>query len=201
MPATIDYFLAPQSPWTYLGHERFLRIAKAAGAAVRVRPMDLGGQVFPVSGGLPLPQRAPQRQAYRLVELARFRDALGLPLTIKPKFFPVPADTAARLIVAVDLADGTAAALALTGRVLAAVWAQERNVADADTLADLLAECGLPAARLEASRDAAVQAAYQQHTDAAIAGGVFGSPSYVVDGEIFWGQDRLNLLEWRLAQA
>ena len=200
MPATIDYFLAPQSPWTYLGHERFVRIAAAAGALVRVRPVDLGGQVFPVSGGLPLAQRAPQRQAYRLVELARFRDALGMPLTIKPKYFPVPGDAAARLIVAVDQMDGTAAALALTGRVLAAVWAQERNIADAATLAELLAECGLPASRLEASHAAAVQAAYQQHTSAAIAGGVFGSPSYVVDGEIFWGQDRLELLEWRLAQ-
>ena len=200
MPATIDYFLAPQSPWTYLGHERFVRIAAAAGAVVRVRPVDLGGQVFPVSGGLPLAQRAPQRQAYRLVELARFRDALGMPLTIKPKYFPVPGDAAARLIVAVDQMDGTAAALALTGRVLAAVWAQERNIADAATLAELLAECGLPASRLEASHAAAVQAAYQQHTSAAIAGSVFGSPSYVVDGEIFWGQDRLELLEWRLAQ-
>ena len=200
MPATIDYFLAPQSPWTYLGHERFVRIAAAAGAVVRVRPVDLGGQVFPVSGGLPLAQRAPQRQAYRLVELARFRDALGMPLTIKPKYFPVPGDAAARLIVAVDQMDGTAAALALTGRVLAAVWAQERNIADAATLAELLAECGLPASRLQASHAAAVQAAYQQHTSAAIAGGVFGSPSYVVDGEIFWGQDRLELLEWRLAQ-
>ena len=137
MPATIDYFLAPQSPWTYLGHERFVRIAAAAGAVVRVRPMDLGGQVFPVSGGLPLAQRAPQRQAYRLVELARFRDALVMPLTIKPKYFPVPGDAAARLIVAVDQMDGTAAALALAGRVLAAVWAQERNIADAATLAEL----------------------------------------------------------------
>ena len=200
MPQTIDYFIAPQSPWTYLGHERFVRIAAAAGATVRVRPIDLG-QVFPVSGGLPLPQRAPQRQAYRLVELARFRDALGLPLNIKPKFFPVPGADAARLIVSVDQADGSAAALALAGRVLAAVWVQERDIASADTLAALLAECGLPAARLEASRDAAVQALYQRHTDAAIAGGVFGSPSYVVDGEIFWGQDRLDLLERRLVRA
>ena len=196
MPATIDYFLAPQSPWTYLGHERFVRIAAAAGAVVRVRPMDLGGQVFPVSGGLPLAQRAPQRQAYRLVELARFRDALVMPLTIKPKYFPVPGDAAARLIVAVDQMDGTAAALALTGRVLAAVWAQERNIADAATLAELLAECGLPASRLEASHAAAVQAAYQQHTSAAIAGGVFGSPSYVVDGEIFLSNETAYHPAW-----
>jgi 2-hydroxychromene-2-carboxylate isomerase len=196
---TIDYYLAPQSPWTYLGHERFVRIAAAAGAAVRVLPMDLGGKVFPVSGGLPLGQRAPQRQAYRLVELARFRDALGLPLIVKPRYFPVPGDDAARLIIAVDRADGAAAALRLTGAVLGAVWAQERNIADAATLAELLAECGLPAARLEASRTPEVQAAYDANTRQAIDAGVFGSPSYVINGEIFWGQDRLDFVERRLA--
>jgi len=201
MPTTVDYYLAPQSPWTYLGHERFARIAAAAGAQVRVLPMDLGGKVFPVSGGLPLGQRAPQRQAYRLVELARFRDALGLPLNVKPKHFPVPGDDAARLIIAVDRADGAAAALRLTGAVLGAVWAQERNIADAATLAELLAECGLPAGRLEASRSAEVQARYERNTQQAIDAGVFGSPSYVIEGEIFWGQDRLDFVERRLAQG
>jgi len=200
MPTAIDYYLAPVSPWTYLGHERFARIAAAAGAQVRVRPIDLG-QVFPVSGGLPLGQRAPQRQAYRLVELARFRDALGLPLNLEPKFFPVPGDPAARLIVAVDQADGASAAMQLTGRVLAAVWAQERDVSDAATLAQLLAECGLPAERLAASGMPEVQALYERNTRQAIAAGIFGAPSYVVDGEIFWGQDRLDFLERRLARA
>lgn len=197
MTTTIDYYLAPQSPWTYLGHERLARIAAAAGAAIRVLPMDLG-KVFPVSGGLPLPQRAPQRQAYRLAELARFRDALGLPLNIKPKHFPVPGDDAARLIIAVDRADGSEAAMRLAGAVMAAVWTQERHIADAATLAELLAECALPAERLEASRSPEVQAQYERNTQQAIDAGVFGSPSYVIEGEIFWGQDRLDFVERRL---
>ena len=197
--ATVDYYLAPQSPWTYLGHERFARIAAATGTQVRVRPMDLG-KVFPVSGGLPLGQRAPQRQAYRLVELARFRDALGLPLNIKPKFFPVPGDPAARLIVAVELADGAAAAMQLTGCVLAAVWAQERDISSDATLAELLDECGLPAQRLQASLTPEVQARYERNTQQAIEAGVFGSPSYVIDGEIYWGQDRLDFVERRLTR-
>lgn len=200
MSLTIDYYLAPQSPWTYLGHERFLRIAAAAGASVRLLPVDLGGKIFPVSGGLPLGQRAPQRQAYRLVELARFRDSLGLPLNVKPRHFPVPADDAARLIIAVDQADGTAAALRLAGAVLTAVWAQERDIASAATRAELLAECGLPAQRATEALAPGVQAAYEGHTQQAIDAGVFGSPSYVLAGEIFWGQDRLELLQWRLAQ-
>ena len=199
MPTPIDYFLAPQSPWAYLGHARFMRIAADAGATVRLLPVDLG-KIFPVSGGLPLAQRPPQRQAYRLVELARWRDFLGLPLNVKPKYFPVPADDAARLIIAVDQADGTAAALRLTGALLTAVWAQERDIASAATRAELLAECGLAVQRADDARAPAVQAAYEHNTQQAIDAGVFGAPSYVVDGEIFWGQDRLELLQRRLAR-
>ncbi len=200
MPLTVDYYLAPQSPWTYLGHQRFVDLAAAAGATVRVRPVDLGGKIFPVSGGLPLGQRAPQRQAYRLVELARFRDHLGLPLNLKPRHFPVPGDDAARLIIAADRAAGEAAALRLTGAVLAAVWAQERDIANAATLAELLGECGLDAALMGAAQQPEVQATYERCTQEAIAAGVFGSPSYVVEGEIFWGQDRLDFLARRLGK-
>ena len=197
MPLTVDYYLAPQSPWTYLGHTRFVQMAVQHGAQVRLKPVDLS-KVFPVSGGLPLPQRAPQRQAYRLQELARWRDALGLPLNLQPQHFPVPGEPAAKLIVAVQRADGTAAALDIAGRVLAAVWAQQRDIAKASTLAELLAEAGLPAARLHEAAAPEVQALCDAHTQDAIAAGVFGGPSYVIDGEIFWGQDRLDFVERRL---
>lgn len=159
--------------------------------------MDLG-KVFPVSGGLPLAKRPPQRQAYRLVELRRFSEHLRIPLNLHPKFFPVAGDGAARLIIAVERHDGAEAALRLTGAVLAAVWAQERDIADAATLAALLAETGLPAERLQQSGEAAVQAQYDHNTQDAIDRGLFGSPSYVLDGELFWGQDRLEFLERKL---
>ncbi len=197
MSLSIDYYLAPQSPWTYLGHTRFVRMAEKHGARVNLKPVDLS-KVFPVSGGLPLPQRAPQRQAYRLLELARWRDVSGLPLNVQPTHFPVPGEPAARLIVAVQRADGTAAALDLAGRVLAAVWAQQRHIAKADTLAELLAEAALPAARLQEAAAPAVQALCEAHTQDAIDAGVFGGPSYVIEGEIFWGQDRLDFVERRL---
>ena len=197
MSLSIDYYLAPQSPWTYLGHTRFVQMAAKHGAQVNLKPVDLG-KVFAVSGGLPLGQRAPQRQAYRMLELARWRDVSGLPLHVQPKHFPVPGEPAAKLIVAVQWADGTAAALGIAGRVLAAVWAQQRNIASADTLAELLAEAGLPASRLQEAGSPAVQSQCDAHTQDAIAAGVFGGPSYVIDGEIFWGQDRLDFVERRL---
>ncbi len=194
----IDYYFTPQSPWTYLGHERFVVLARAAGAQVQVRPADYG-QIFAASGGLPLAKRPPQRQAYRLVELARFRDHLGLPMNVQPRFFPVAGDEAARLIIAAQSQGGAESALQLSGAVFRAVWEQERDIASTETLAQLLQEQGLPAAWLDAARRPEVQQTYEAHTRQAIDIGVFGAPSYVIDGEIFWGQDRLDFLERRLA--
>ena len=197
MARNVDYYFTPQSPWTYLGHERFARIAKAAGATVNLLPADYG-KVFSVSGGLPLGQRAPQRQAYRLVDLARFSNQLKVPLNLKPRFFPVAGDDAARLIIAVNQHDGADAAMKLCGAVFAAVWAQERNIADAAVLQQLLAEAGLLAERLAQSRSAEIQQQYDSNTRKAIDTGVFGAPSYVIDGELFWGQDRLEFVEHAL---
>ena len=201
MPTTIDYYFSPASPWTYLGHDRLVRMAEQAGAAIRVLPMDLGGKIFPSSGGLPLPKRAPQRQAYRLVELKRFSEWLQLPINLQPKYIPVAGDEAAKLIVAVALKDGDAAALKLTGAILSAVWVHERNVADEATLTALLADLSLPATRLEDAHSQAAHERYEANTEQAMAAGVFGAPSYVVDGEIYWGQDRLDFVERRLARG
>src|SRR5215475_12193345 len=104
MAKVVDYYLSPTSPWTYLGHARFSAMLGRYGAQVNVKPVDYG-KIFPVSGGLPLKQRAPQRQAYRMVELRRFRDYLGVPLNLEPKFFPVPTDEQRRVIAA-DQAQG-----------------------------------------------------------------------------------------------
>jgi 2-hydroxychromene-2-carboxylate isomerase len=200
MSHVVDYYFAPQSPWAYLGHDRFAAITKSAGARVNVLPVDFG-QVFPATGGLPLAKRAPQRQAYRLVELKRFSEHLGLPMNLQPTFFPVAADAAARLIIAVGEHDGSDAAMALTSALMQAVWAEQRDIADAGTLAAKLAECGLPASRLDDAQAPAAQARYDADSQRAIEIGVFGAPSYVVDGEIFWGQDRLDFLQRRLARG
>ena len=200
MPATVDYYFAPQSPWTYLGHTRFSALVQASGAQVRLLPVDLGA-VFAVSGGLPLGKRPPQRQAYRLVELRRYSDHLGLPMVVQPRYFPVSGDDAARLIIAVDQQDGSAAAMRLAGAIFTAVWAQERDIASSQTLAELLQESGLPLTRLEQSRSPEVQQQYEANTRQAIDANIFGAPTYVVGGEMFWGQDRLDFVERKLSGA
>lgn len=198
MSRVIDYFLAPHSPWTYLGHERFVTIAREAGATVRPIPIDLL-KLFSVSGGLPLSQRPAQRQAYRLLELRRFSRHLGMPMHVGPTFFPVVPHAAARLIIAVDEADGAEAALRLTGALLRAVWEQQRDIADAATLTAILGEQALPAERLARSAADDIGARYDANTQRAIDASLFGAPSYVIDGELFWGQDRLDFVQRALA--
>ena len=199
MTQTIDYYFATVSPYAYLGHDRFVAIAQKHGAAIAVKPINLG-EVFPVSGGLPLSKRAPQRQAYRLVELQRWARYLGKPMHIQPKFFPVNGDLAACWILAAS-ESGSAQALALAGAVGRAIWEQERNIADAATMEAIAQECGLPVAALGARAQAPeIAEKYASLTQEAIARGVFGAPTYVVAGELFWGQDRLDFLDRKMAK-
>jgi 2-hydroxychromene-2-carboxylate isomerase len=195
---TVTYYAMPISPWTYLGHQRFCDMAAKAGARVELKMMDLG-QVFSVSGGLPLGQRSAQRQAYRLQELARWRDALKLPLTVHPKFFPANGMVATLITLHLRDTVSTAAALGFLGAVLKAVWTDEQNIADEAVLAQLLTAQGLDTGLVSAAQNDAIKAAYAKDTADAIAAGVFGSPSYVLGDQLYWGQDRLNFVESQLA--
>jgi 2-hydroxychromene-2-carboxylate isomerase len=199
MAKTIDYYFTPGSPWSYFGHDRFAAIAARHGATVNVLPVDLG-KVFPVSGGLPLPKRAPQRQAYRLVELARWRDFLGLPINVQPKFAASGADLANRWILAAT-ETGWKPALDLAGAVMRGRWAGERDIADPATLAEFARGAGLDPAAVAARADAPeIAARFDAITAQAIDAQVFGVPWYVYAGEPFWGQDRLDFLDRALAK-
>lgn len=199
MSKQVEYFMAPQSPFVYLGHARFVEIATRHKAQVVLKPFDLG-KLFSVSGGLPLAQRPPQRQAYRLVELQRWAEFLGMPMHLHPTFFPVSGDPAAKLIIAAQLAHGTARALVLAGAYCSAVWAEQRNIADPATLVQIADEHEFDGANLlKASEAQAVQAAYAQNTQDAISAGAFGTPWFMLDGQPYWGQDRLEFLDRALA--
>jgi 2-hydroxychromene-2-carboxylate isomerase len=199
MSKIVDYYFTPVSPYTYLGHDRFVAIANRHGASISVKPVDLG-KVFAVSGGLPLKQRAPQRQAYRLAELERWPKFLGMPLNKQPKHFPVSGDLASKWILAASNRS-TADALKLTGAILRAVWAEDRNIADASTLATIAQEQALDAKGLAASADAPdTTSRYEALTQEAMARQVFGAPTYIYGDELFWGQDRLDFLDRKMAK-
>ena len=201
MAKHVDYYVSLNSPWTYLGSKRFEAIAQKHGADVTIWPVDFGS-VFAVSGGLPLPKRAPQRQTYRMMELKRWREVRERPLNLEPKYFPCNDLPATRLVIAAKLQGKDAHRLSLElGRAL---WEREETLTDPATLASSAERAGLDAAALRAAgpSDAELDALLEQYTQEALKAGVFGAPSYVLpSGEIFWGQDRLELLDRALKMA
>lgn len=196
---TIDYYFSVISPWTYFGDQRFQDLVKKHGLKARYHPM-FSPELFPATGGTLFKDRAAPRKAYRLVELERWRDYLGIKINITPKHFPTPEAPASRLILAAQDAGENVGPL--THAILRAVWVEERDVNDAATLADIATACGLDASALLAkSEDAAYEKAYHDEIQAAIQKGVFGYPTYVYQDELFWGQDRLDFLARALENA
>jgi 2-hydroxychromene-2-carboxylate isomerase len=193
MSRTIDYYFTIASPWTYLGHNLFHHIAAKHGATIRYKPMPIL-EVFEATGSLPLPKRPPVRQRYRWLEMQRWRDKRGLPLTLKPAHFPLDATLINSVIIAI--ANNGLDPAELTGRALAGVWAGEANLNDEAVIAALITDVGLSARDiLGQARSEPVAAILAQNGRDAVTADVFGAPGYVLDGEVFWGQDRLELLD------
>ena len=198
MPKVIDYYLFMISPWAYLGGPRLQEIAQRQGAEIRVKPIDMA-VVYLETGGVPMAKRAPARLSYRLAELRRWRDHLGLPLNINPAHFPVPHEAASRMVIAADETPG-GDAFCLAQALLTAVWAEERDISDAETLQQVAETTGHDAgALLAAAEQTGTAKAYAALSEEAVSREVFGSPSYVYRNEVFWGQDRLDFLDRALA--
>ncbi len=200
MSRAVDYYFSLISPYAYLGHAEFLRIARGAGATVHYKPVPLG-KLFPESGGLPLAKRHPLRRAYRMIELQRWREKRNVPLVLQPKHWPFDPQLADRLTIAVaekypDAIDAFAA-LAFRG-----VWVEEQNLADADCLREILKISGIEDDTLiDAAQGDETAAIYERNLADALDVGAFGSPCYVIEREVFWGQDRLDMLADMLASG
>ena len=192
MPQAIDYYFSLPSPWAYIGHQPFQDLAKAYDLQVNYKPVALG-VVFSETGGLPLGKRHPARQRYRMVELQRWRDRRGLDFHLQPKHWPFDGRLADGLVIAALEAGHNPDAL--LRRAFPAVWEGQRDLGDPAVLAELADESGLPGKQLvERAASEAIGAIYVQNQHDAIAADVFGSPAYVLNGEVFWGQDRIELL-------
>lgn len=193
MPRPIDYYFSLVSPWAYLGHAPFVDIARRHELAINYKPVFLG-RVFAETGGLPLAQRHPARQRYRLVELQRWRDRRGVPLNVHPKHWPFDVTLADRFVVAIQATHQDPDPF--LRRAFAGVWAEDRNLADPLVLAELAEQAGLDSASLlDLAQGSTTEALYALNLENAVGRDVFGSPAYVLDGEVFWGQDRLDLLD------
>ncbi|WP_372609417.1 2-hydroxychromene-2-carboxylate isomerase [Aquicoccus sp.] len=195
--ARIEYYFSTLSPYAYLAGPRLEEIAARHGAAITYKPMDIAA-VFARTGGTPLPERTPARQAYRLQELRRQSQKAGLPLTLEPAFFPTNPAPSSYAVIAAQAAGGGNLG-ALVHCLLRACWAEERNIAEEEVVQDCLQAVGFdPGLTMSGLLSGAET--YARNTEDAVAAGVFGAPFYICeDGEMFWGQDRLEDLDAHLA--
>lgn len=199
MTQVVDYYFSLLSPWSYLGHDRFTALIREQGADIQYLPFN-PAPVFAETGGLPLPKRAPHRQRYRFLELQRWREKLGVPLNLRPKFWPFDATLADRIVLAILDEGGDPDGY--IRRAFAGVWVKDQDLGDEAVLARLLRESNHdPLRTIKGARSERIGKAYEANGPRAIAADVFGAPSYVLNGEVFWGQDRLDLLADALASG
>ncbi len=195
----IDCYFGTISPFTYLAGMRFEEIAADHGATVTYKPLDLIA-LFARTGGVPPKDRHPNRQAYRLQELRRISARTGLPLNMQPMFWPTnPAPSSYAFIAAQKAGGGDLGKLRFAlGR---ACWADEQDIAQDDVIRASLEEAGFDPGLADSGLLAGAEE-YAANLEEAVDRGVFGAPFYITDGdERFWGQDRLDDLEWHLKSA
>lgn len=198
MTRPLEFFLALTSPWTYLATPRVRALAVEQSLDLRLRPFDIFA-VFQRNGTKAVGDRPVPVQKNRLNELRRWKSYLGMDLTIKPKHFPVdPIQSAKMLIAALD-GPGDPAEFAWC--VMRACWAEERDISDEETLKDIAAACGFDGDDLASAVGAGdADGAFAKNTEDAIANNVFGAPTFLFEGELYWGQDRVEFLR-RAAEA
>ena len=193
----ILYFYSVASPWSYLGIKRLKEISKKYSAQIIEKPIDLVGKVFVATGGTPVPQRHISRQNYRLLELKRWGEFLNIKINQKPKFFP-PKDPhlpALFCLASIDMG----ISMDFSTKVLEHLWVKENDISNIDTLKLIADDLKISFEELSklATSDK-IKKIYEANTQEAININIFGVPSYVYNNEIFWGQDRLELLEYSL---
>lgn len=192
----IDYYFATLSPYTYLSGTRPAEVARRHGATITYKPLDIMA-LFARTGGLPPKDRHPNRQAYRLQDMERRAKLLGKPLNPKPMFWPTNGAPSAYAIISAQNAGHDVAELVATFG--AAIWAEDKDIGQDDTVRACLAACGLDPALADKDMLTAADT-FARNLEDAVGAGVFGAPFFVVDsGQVFWGEDRIDDLDAHLA--
>ncbi|MEA3154499.1 MAG: hypothetical protein QOK44_2088 [Betaproteobacteria bacterium] len=194
MKKTVYYFHSLSSPWAYLGGPRFHALIKKHDLDAVVRPT----RIVPPNGGIPLRSRPPARQRYHEVELDRWRKRLDMPLVLRPKHYPTKNEYSARMVIAADRLGWDA--LALSHALLHALWSEEKDVMDAKVRVAVANKLGMDGARLLAMQDTPeIMATWNDSEQEATERGVFGTPTYIYEDTLYWGQDRLDFLDEALS--
>lgn len=195
---TLQIFYGISSPWAYFGARPAAAIAQENGVSLKLRPI----RIIEANGGIPLRRRPDARQAYHEVELRRWREYLGIPLNLKPTFYPCRTiELAAQAVIALQKAGYDAPAFSFA--VQQALWAENRDIADIDTLKEIAKITVGDAAAKLVVEDQPANIIEEWHGNLAEAEerGIFGTPTYVIGKELFWGQDRLDFVDRALKAA
>ena len=190
----IEYFYGIPSPFAYLGSAKLMSIAKKHNAEIIEKPCDLVGGIFVKTGGLPVPQRSLQRQKHRLDELKRWSEFLNIKINLKPKYFP-PKDphSPSKYTIAANL---LGVKLVFGHELLKQIWSEEKDISDEKNIKTVSDLFKLNFKELsDLAKSEKVLKIYQDNTEEAVVKNVFGSPTYICNNELFWGQDRLDFLE------
>jgi 2-hydroxychromene-2-carboxylate isomerase len=196
----IEYFYSLASPFSFLGSEKLQITAKKYNAEIVEKPCDLVGGIFSKTGGVPVPQRSPQRQKYRLDELKRWSEFLNIKINIKPKFFP-PKDPhiPAKYTIAANL---LGIKILFGHELLKKLWIEEQDISDENNIELISKQFKIDFNELSSlAKSEKVSKIYMDNTEDAIQKNVFGAPTYLFNNELFWGQDRLEFLERALKKS
>ena len=198
MRKSITYYFSLISPFTYLGQPRIIALGNRTDVNLIYKPFNIA-KVFEETGNPPISKRHPSLQAYRLLEMERLSKAFNLPLNLHPQYFPSPSDQAGAMVMVAQVQGIDVGPLVMG--LLEGVWADEKNIANEQDLINIANKIGLDGTALvkEAASEEALST-ITDNTEDALSSGVFGSPSLVIDGEIFWGQDRIEMASIRLGE-
>ncbi len=190
----IKYFMSHGSPWTFLGHKKVMKISKDNGCELEILPVNFG-DIFPVSGGLPVHKRPLQRQAYRLQELKRWSEYLRINLNIQPKYFPSKSLLPSNVIISLKLLNFDNI-FEIANTIMEGMWVKQIDIDDQINLKKILLRYHKTAEEiLEFAKSDIVKNELKKYTEDAIKLSVFGAPTYIIDDQVFWGQDRLDFVE------
>jgi len=187
----VDYYYTLMSPWAYFGAARFYDLQKKYKFKINHQPLDII-ELFSLSGGLPLAKRSEQRKIYRIMEINRWSKKLNIPINVSPKYFPPPnVSKASAMILAIE---DQQKQNNFSFECLKYIWVNEKDISDDKNLLDICSNLNINFEKLLKNIDTKTEL-YESIAGLASKKNVFGSPTYVIGKEIFWGQDRLDLFE------
>ena len=196
MKQFIDFYMVVISPWCYLGLDRLISISKTYGIKINIKPIDIFS-IFKEYGTKVFKDRPLPVQINRINEIKRWGNYLNIKIIEKPKFHPVDPNISSKVIIASLLFDNDLEkTFALTKNLCEAVWVKDLNVSDEKVINQICEQLDLhEKTKTLYNEDGEVFEILQNNTIDAKKNNVFGVPTFLYKNELYFGQDRMFMLE------